>query len=103
MSLLAVDDLSKAFGGVVAARDVSFTVERGEMLALIGPNGAGKSTVFNMIGGQLPPDRGAVLARRRGDHHGLAAGAVSPRDRPHIPGRAGLSFHDACARTSRWR
>ncbi|KAB0268686.1 ABC transporter ATP-binding protein [Microvirga brassicacearum] len=61
MSLLAVERLNKAFGGVVAAHDVSFAVERGEMLALIGPNGAGKSTVFNMIGGQLPPDRGAVL------------------------------------------
>ncbi len=61
MSLLAVRDLGKSFGAVVAARDVAFTLERGEMLALIGPNGAGKSTVFNMIGGQLRPDRGQVL------------------------------------------
>ncbi|HEV2564491.1 MAG TPA: ABC transporter ATP-binding protein [Microvirga sp.] len=61
MTLLAVNDLHKSFGGVVAARDVNFTVERGEMLAIIGPNGAGKSTVFNMVGGQLRPDRGRVL------------------------------------------
>ncbi|HEV2559465.1 MAG TPA: ABC transporter ATP-binding protein [Microvirga sp.] len=60
MSLLSVRDLCKAFGGVTAARDVSFTVERGEMVAIIGPNGAGKSTVFNMIGGQLSPDGGSV-------------------------------------------
>ena len=61
MTLLAVNGLHKSFGGVVAAHDVTFTVGRGEMLAIIGPNGAGKSTVFNMVGGQLEPDRGQVL------------------------------------------
>ena len=61
MSLLTVRNLGKSFGAVVAARGVGFSLERGEMLALIGPNGAGKSTVFNMIGGQLRPDRGQVL------------------------------------------
>ncbi|MBM6594782.1 ABC transporter ATP-binding protein [Microvirga pudoricolor] len=60
MSLLDVQGLGKSFGGVVAARNVRFGLDRGEMLALIGPNGAGKSTVFNMIGGQLPPDGGTV-------------------------------------------
>jgi branched-chain amino acid transport system ATP-binding protein len=60
MSLLAVDKLDKAFGGVIAARAVTFTLEPGELLAVIGPNGAGKSTVFNIIGGQLKPDGGAV-------------------------------------------
>ncbi len=58
--LLSVVGLHKAFGGVTAARDVSFDVARGELVALIGPNGAGKSTTFNMVGGQLPPDRGSV-------------------------------------------
>ncbi|MDP8919997.1 MAG: ABC transporter ATP-binding protein [Pseudomonadota bacterium] len=61
MTLLSAQNLHKSFGGVVAARDVAFTVERSEMLAVIGPNGAGKSTVFNMVGGQLRPDRGRVL------------------------------------------
>jgi branched-chain amino acid transport system ATP-binding protein len=60
MSLLAVEGLRKAFGGVQAVGGVSFAVERGEMLALIGPNGAGKSTCFNMVGGQLRPDAGRV-------------------------------------------
>ena len=60
MTLLTVSGLSKSFGGVVAARDVSFEVARGELVALIGPNGAGKSTTFNMLGGQLPPDRGSI-------------------------------------------
>jgi branched-chain amino acid transport system ATP-binding protein len=57
---LAVTGLSKAFGGVQAVDDVSFAVGAGELLALIGPNGAGKTTCFNMLNGQLRPDRGAV-------------------------------------------
>jgi branched-chain amino acid transport system ATP-binding protein len=61
MTLLAVDKLNKKFGGVVAARDVSFSLAAGEILAMIGPNGAGKSTSFNMVGGQLRPDSGRVF------------------------------------------
>jgi branched-chain amino acid transport system ATP-binding protein len=60
MSLLRVEALSKSFGGVVAARNVTFAVEAGRLLAVIGPNGAGKTTIFNMIGGQLAPDSGRV-------------------------------------------
>jgi branched-chain amino acid transport system ATP-binding protein len=65
MSLLAVEHLSKSFGGVTAARDVSFSLEAGKLLAIIGPNGAGKSTIFNMVGGQLAPDAGRVLLAGR--------------------------------------
>lgn len=61
MSLLTVETLNKRFGGVVAARDVTFTLKPGEMLAIIGPNGAGKSTTFNMVGGQLKPDSGRIV------------------------------------------
>ena len=61
MSVLAITSLSKAFGGVQAVDDVSFSVQKGEFLALIGPNGAGKSTCFNMINGQLKPDAGDVV------------------------------------------
>jgi branched-chain amino acid transport system ATP-binding protein len=61
MSLLRVEALSKSFGGVVAARNVTFGVEAGRLLAVIGPNGAGKTTIFNMVGGQLQPDSGRVL------------------------------------------
>jgi branched-chain amino acid transport system ATP-binding protein len=61
MTLLSVEGLNKRFGGVVAAKDVSFALAAGEMLAIIGPNGAGKSTTFNMVGGQLRPDTGRVL------------------------------------------
>jgi branched-chain amino acid transport system ATP-binding protein len=77
MTLLTVQGLSKSFGGVVAARDVDFTVGRGEMLAIIGPNGAGKSTVFNMVGGQLRPDRGRVML----DGHDITAASPQKRFR----------------------
>ena len=59
--VLRVDRLTKSFGGDDVVHDVSFTVAAGELVALIGPNGAGKTTCFNMINGQLPPDRGAVM------------------------------------------
>ena len=65
MPLLAVRGLSKAFGGIRAVNDVSFTLAAGEMLALIGPNGAGKTTCFNMVGGQLAPDAGSVTLAGR--------------------------------------
>jgi branched-chain amino acid transport system ATP-binding protein len=58
--ILSVEWLSKSFDGVEALRDVSFTVNEGELVALIGPNGAGKTTCFNLINGQLAPDEGAV-------------------------------------------
>jgi branched-chain amino acid transport system ATP-binding protein len=65
MSILSVRNLSKAFGGVHAVENVSFELRDGEFLALIGPNGAGKSTCFNMINGQLAPDRGDITLAGR--------------------------------------
>ncbi|MBC8157808.1 MAG: ABC transporter ATP-binding protein [Alphaproteobacteria bacterium] len=60
MSLLRVQGLCKAFGGVQAVRSIDFSLDDGETVALIGPNGAGKTTCFNMIGGQLQPDEGRI-------------------------------------------
>jgi branched-chain amino acid transport system ATP-binding protein len=60
MTVLAIRDLTKSFGGVQAVAGISFEIGRGELMALIGPNGAGKSTCFNMIGGQLRPDAGDI-------------------------------------------
>ncbi|MDR3003601.1 MAG: ABC transporter ATP-binding protein [Acidovorax sp.] len=75
MTLLQVDAISKAFGGVQAVQNVSFSLQAGELLALIGPNGAGKSTTFNMVGGQLAPDSGRVLLAGQ-DITGLAPRAI---------------------------
>ncbi len=60
-ALLAVDKLSKAYGGVRALSGVSFSLGSGEIVALIGPNGAGKSTCFKALTGQEKPDTGRVF------------------------------------------
>ncbi len=60
MKLLELDNVSKAFGGVIAVHRVSFHLNEGEVLGLIGPNGAGKSTLFNLITGVYPSTRGKV-------------------------------------------
>jgi branched-chain amino acid transport system ATP-binding protein len=60
MTLLEVENLSKAFGGVAAIKRVSFTLNHGEILGLIGPNGSGKTTLFNLISGLLKPDTGRI-------------------------------------------
>ncbi|MGY9054294.1 MAG: ABC transporter ATP-binding protein [Alphaproteobacteria bacterium] len=58
--MLAVEHLTKRFGGFTAVNDVSFKVEQGEILGLIGPNGSGKSTIFNMLSGTFPPSEGSI-------------------------------------------
>jgi len=60
-SLLQVEQLSRSFGAVTAVADVSFTVERGEILGFLGPNGAGKSTTMKMLSGNLAPGAGQIL------------------------------------------
>lgn len=66
-ALLSISNLSKAFGGTQAVRDVSFDVEAGEVLALLGQNGAGKSTVIKMLAGVHRPDAGSI--RLAGSDH----------------------------------
>ncbi len=61
MELLVVQRITKAFGGLVAVNNVSFSVDTGEIVGLIGPNGAGKTTIFNIITGIYKPDQGEVV------------------------------------------
>jgi len=61
MTLLQVQNVSRHFGSLVAVKDVSLTVEPGELRAVIGPNGAGKTTFFNLISGFFPPTAGRIL------------------------------------------
>jgi branched-chain amino acid transport system ATP-binding protein len=63
--LLEVQTLSRRFGGLQAVKDLAFTVDAGEIVALIGPNGAGKTTAFALISGFLIPDTGRVIFRGR--------------------------------------
>lgn len=61
MSLFQADNISVSFGGIHAVRDVSFTVECGEVFSIIGPNGAGKTTIFNLISRLYDVDRGVLI------------------------------------------
>ncbi|HEY1911888.1 MAG TPA: ABC transporter ATP-binding protein [Vicinamibacterales bacterium] len=68
--MLTITHLHKTFGPTVAVDDVSFGVEKGQLVGLLGPNGAGKTTTVSMIAGLLTPDRGDVFiggARLSGD------------------------------------
>jgi branched-chain amino acid transport system ATP-binding protein len=78
--MLVVRNLTKSFGGLTAVADLSFTLHRGEILALIGPNGAGKTTVFACLTGFLDPEEGSVEFEGR-QMRGL---------RPHRISRLGL-------------
>lgn len=65
MTLLVAKNVTKDFGGIVALKDVSISVEEGELVGLIGPNGAGKSTLFNIITATYQPTSGRVLLEGR--------------------------------------
>jgi len=64
-TLLEVRDLNKAFGTVVTARNLNFSLQRGVLTSIIGPNGAGKSTLINILTGLIPPDSGEILFQGR--------------------------------------
>jgi branched-chain amino acid transport system ATP-binding protein len=61
MSLLTITGLTKFFGGLRAVSDLSFEIQKGQILGLIGPNGAGKTTIFNLIAGFIPPSEGEII------------------------------------------
>ena len=87
--------LRKAFGGLVAVRDISFDIPRGGITGLIGPNGSGKTTVLNLITGELPPDRRLDPASRaRTSSAGRSFRSLPRAHRPHLPARARAAGHD---------
>lgn len=58
MSLLQLEGISKKFGQVVVAKEISFQLEAGDAVGIVGPNGAGKTSLFAMISGDIKPDAG---------------------------------------------
>lgn len=82
--VLTVEHLTMRFGGLVAVRDLSFSVGRGDITALIGPNGAGKTTVFNCVTGFYKPTEGRIAMR-------------------HGPGRQSELVQDVTASGKRWK
>lgn len=65
MPILSLHSVSRSFGALKVADDVSFDLHDGEALGIIGPNGAGKSTLFNLITGNIAPDAGRILLNGR--------------------------------------
>jgi branched-chain amino acid transport system ATP-binding protein len=61
VAFLSVQGVSKNFGALVAVSNVTFDLQKGEIVALIGPNGAGKTTLFNTIAGNYKPDKGKIF------------------------------------------
>ena len=80
-ALLAVENVSLAFGGIKAIRDVSFDVRKGEIRAIIGPNGAGKTSMLNVINGFYTPQEGRITFK----------GETRAKMRPHEAARGGIA------------
>jgi len=79
--ILAVENVSLAFGGVKALTDVTFDIQKGEIRAIIGPNGAGKTSMLNCINGFYHPSEGAILIK----------GERRPKMRPSAAARGGIA------------
>jgi branched-chain amino acid transport system ATP-binding protein len=79
--LLAVDDVSLAFGGVKAVSGVSFDIRKGEIRAIIGPNGAGKTSMLNVINGFYHPQQGRITFK----------GKTRTKMRPHEAAEGGIA------------
>jgi iron complex transport system ATP-binding protein len=65
MSLFAIEQMNFHYGNVPVLRDISFTIDEGEMFGIIGPNGSGKSTLVRAISGHFPASSGKVFLRNR--------------------------------------
>jgi branched-chain amino acid transport system ATP-binding protein len=79
--LLAVENVSLAFGGVKAVSDVSFDIRKGEIRAIIGPNGAGKTSMLNIINGFYQPQQGRITFK----------GETRSKMRPHDAALGGIA------------
>jgi ABC-2 type transport system ATP-binding protein len=86
VSILSVQDVTKAYASVRAVAGVSFAVGRGEIFALLGPNGAGKTSLVRMLLGILRPDSGTIAYRLRGD----APAWPDPAELGYLPEDRGL-------------
>lgn len=100
MTLLAVQNLSLAFGSTQALADASLTIDRGEVLALMGANGAGKSTLVKILSGLHRADSGTILWNGRdyradSPAEAAAQGIVTVHQSTDVVGVAGLSVADA--------
>lgn len=95
--MIRVEGLTKRYGDTVVVDDVSFTVERGEGVALWGPNGAGKSTIMRCLLGSIPFEGSVTI----GGHDVVRRGKAARRLIGYVPQH--LSFYDDRRSLRRWR
>ncbi len=95
--IISIEQVGKRFNNVVALREVSLVIERGEMFGLLGPNGAGKSTLLKLLLGFLRPDEGGIRLFGSTDltraHARLGYLPERPRYHGNFTGREYLRFH----------
>lgn len=105
--LLNLENISKSFGGLLAVNDVSFSIEKGEIIGLIGPNGAGKTTLMNVISGTYKPDNGRVefdgkditgLPPHKICHAGISRTFQIPRPFPDLTALLNVSIGVLCGK-----
>jgi branched-chain amino acid transport system ATP-binding protein len=87
--LLEISSLTKRFGGLTAVSDVSFGIERGEIVGIFGPNGSGKTTLLSLIAGMFAPSSGRIVWKSEEiqggkPHHIAAAGLVKTFQNPQL-------------------
>ena len=80
-TLLAITNVSKRFGGLLALSDISLSIKRGDIYGIIGPNGAGKTTLFNVLTGLYQPDSGEFVFN----------GATLKVEKPHQVAHRGIA------------
>ncbi|MFC1625795.1 cell division ATP-binding protein FtsE [Patescibacteria group bacterium] len=86
--MIALKKVTKAFGDIVALKDVSFEVEKGEFVYITGPSGAGKTTLLRMILVEIKPDSGSVIV------DGTDTGKVAKKEVPLLRQKIGVVFQD---------
>ena len=84
--LLVLDDIKKNYGAIEALKGISFTIGKGEVVALLGDNGAGKSTLVKIIAGGLEPTSGTHAVRGQGFPRQVAVRSQGGRHRDRLPG-----------------
>jgi branched-chain amino acid transport system ATP-binding protein len=81
--ILNAQGVTKRFGGLTALKDVTISLDQGQIFGLIGPNGAGKTTFFNLVTGIYPPTEGRVLFEGEGILMTRAFGLIPRKRKPH--------------------